>query len=305
MVDEIALPRGPLTSVSRSWDYEGGWVRAPKAEIIFNDRLTLQARLLWLWLASVHPDNTNIHWSDCESSLSCGTKSRRYCLSQLVEEGFITINSGGIVVMNDPYKAFNKLNKDTITRIDRHFDYSEEPKIEIQKTEAKAKKEQVDYMEICKDAWNSYKPKSYQSVRKITKKQEEAVLAHLKNLSLSRKQLSDFIKGVCEGIHKDDFWLNKNSSKTFSTIFGYGKTLDKKLRNVELLYFLGIDMHEETNNAYISQDDQDLINSYKEYTFRLEKAKVSGDEDEIKKWTMYLKNVDDDLKRASISVEPF
>ena len=64
-------------------------------------------------------------------------------------------------------------------------------------------------------------------------------------------------------------------------------------------------MHEEANNAYISQDDQDLINSYKEYTFRLEKAKVSGDEDEIKKWTMYLRNVDDDLKRASISVEPF
>ena len=304
MADDNALPRGPLAAVVQPWDYVGGWVRAPKAEIIFNSRLTMQARLLWLWLASIHPSNTNITWSQCEAALCCGTKSRRNCLSQLVEEEFITINSNGVVILHNPYEAYQKRKKETIPSIDLKFDYSEQPNIEIIKTEPKPKKTDIDYMEICKNAWNENKPNNYASVRKITKKQEEAVLAHTKNLQLPKKELSDFIKTVCEGIRKDDFWLNKNSSKTFSTIFGYGKTLDKKLKNVEFLYFLGVNDHEDSGTAYIPQRNQELINSYKEYTFRLEKAMVGGNADEIEKWTNYLQKVDDELKLEGISVEP-
>lgn len=306
MSDEIALPKGPLTGVSRSWSYAGGWVRAPKAEIIFNDRLTMQARLLWLWLASIHPEARNIHWSHCEEALSCGTKSRRNCLSQLVEEGFITVSKSGVVVMHDPYKVFKKEKTESITRIERQFQFSDEEQIVVEE-KLPAPKPTVDkpnYMEICQNAWNEYKPKSYQSVRKITMRQEEAVMCHLKNLDLPKKSIGDFTKAVCKGIHKDDFWLNKNTSKTFSTIFGYGKTLDKKLKNVELLYFLGIDQHEGADSSYISQENQELINTYKEYTFRLDKAKLSGDKQEIDRWTAYLISVDDDLKKAGISVEP-
>ena len=306
MSEETSLPKGPLAGVTRAWDYRGGWVRAPKEEIIFNDRLTMQARLLWLWLASVHPSSTNIRWADCEEALSCGTKSRRNCLSQLVEEEFITVRRDGVVVMHDPYKAFKKDRKELIPRVEKQFYFQDEQTIEMPVLTNPEKKapEKIDYMKICQDSWNENKPKSYAGVKKMTLKQEEAVLAHLKNLNLAKNGIHEFIKAVCEGIQKDDFWLNKNSSKTFSTIFGYGKTLDKKLRNVETLYFLGIDTYEDEATAYISSENRDLIKTYEEYSFRLDKAKLSGNPKEIKKWTDYLTDVDNKLKEAGISVEP-
>ena len=208
--------------------------------------------------------------------------------------------------MHDPYKVFRKVKTESIPRVERQFEFADEEKIvvEVEPKKEETTKDKSTFVDICQKEWNEHKPKSYSAVRKITLRQEEAVMCHLKNLGLQKNQIGEFTKAVCKGIHKDDFWLNKNTSKTFPAIFGYGKTLDKKLKNVELLYFLGIDMHEDADSSYISQQNQELINTYKEYTFRLDKAKLSGDKQEIDRWTAYLTSVDDDLKKAGISVEP-
>lgn len=311
MPTKAPLPAGPLQKITKSWEYQGGWVRAPMKEIVFNNRLSYQARILWLWLSSVPKDKANIRWAECEKLLCCGTKARRNCLGQLVDEGLITLKENGVVIMHDPYRApKNESNDEIITRIDHHEEISIDSE-ELELVEEKPKKKNNEEkktnnktIEIIIKSWNVNKPESYSSIRTVSGKQLQAVKAHLKNLSISEDNVDFFIKSVCDGIRKDDFWLNKNTNKAFSGIFGYGSATDRKAKNVELLYCSGVSQ-EDCNDIqpYLNSEQEELVNEYRSISFELEKARLAKNQKDINKWSAYLERINQSLSEANIMIE--
>lgn len=325
MPEVDTVPTGRLNGVARPWDYRGGFVRAPLIEIVFNNRLTKQARLLWLWLAAVHPSSHGISWADCEKVMCCATKARRSCLAQLVDEGFVTIEDNGTVTMHDPYAAYNSARDEIIPRINLDFDYNEQQNFS-EKTESiaeepqenvnneivpeqKVKKVQTNRFEMVTNVivcWNTYKPKSYSKIRTLSAKQLEAVNKHLKNLGEKQSRVCNLIQSVCKGIEKSDFWSNKidQSGRTFSAVFGYGNPQDIKLKNVENLFILGQDDPEAAlQPESFLQEDQDLIRIHKYISFEYEKACNRNNETDIERWKGELDTINDQLNNNHISTE--
>lgn len=334
MPDPDALPIGRLNDVRRTWDYQGGWVRAPFYEIMFNKRLTKQARLLWLWLSWVRPDSRNISWADCEETMCCGTKARRLCLSQLVQEGFVTVQDDGVVILHDPYDIYQKTHGDIIPEIRKEFSTEEEccnhyatveknhepqpisktltePIVQAEQPKEKNKPatdkdKRAESVAVIIATWNDNKPKSYSKIRTVSGKQLEAVGKHLRNLSLKHSQLPSLIQSVCKGIERSDFWLNKvdQSGRNFSAIFGYGNPHDTKLKNVENLYMLGQDDSEPiTQVDELSDEQKELIKAYKYISFEYEKARNRNNQSDMNKWQQDLDQINQQLQSQNISME--
>ena len=295
------VPIGRLRSVKRSWDYSPGWVRAPLKEIVFNERLTKQARLLWLWLASVPNNRKNLSWGDCESSLHCGTKARRNCMSQLLEEGFISIDKLGNVILEDPYKVYKR----TLQEIGRcrgcSFDPEEEPESLSEPKSGKnpepdeAKPPTVSFEEKVIKTWNSNKPTSYASIRNLSKKQSEAIRKHCQNLGIRRGSEEDLIINVCKGITQSDFWMRSSfQHKNFQAIFGYGSPQDQKMKNVEAFFHVGrdgVESHKPKPVASVNQEEQELLDAKKFIEHNLSEAKARQDHDEVTKYQKMLNEV--------------
>lgn len=328
MSDPDSLPVGRLNDVRRTWDYQGGWVRAPFYEIMFNKRLTKQARLLWLWLSWVRPDSRNISWADCEETMCCGTKARRLCLSQLVQEGFVTVQEDGVVILHDPYEVYRKTHGEIIPEIRKEFLTEEEcckgyieqkhvssidieatPVIEVAKGKdkpASEKDKKTESVAIIISTWNQNKPSSYSKMRTVSGKQLEAVGKHLRNLNLKSSELISLITSVCKGIERSDFWINKvdQSGRNFSAIFGYGNPHDTKLKNVENLYMLGQDDSEPLQQIDELTDEQkELIKVYKYISFEYEKARNRNNQNDMNKWQQDLDQINQQLQSQNISME--
>lgn len=325
MLEVDAVPTGRLNGVDRPWDYRGGFVRAPLTEIVFNSRLTKQARLLWLWLAAVHPSSHGISWADCEKVMCCATKARRSCLTQLVDEGFVTVEDNGTVTMHDPYAAYMDVRDEIIPQIKLDFDYNEQQDFsektklvaeELQESvnietasDQRVKKTQANKLEMVTsiiECWNTCKPKSYSKIRTLSAKQLEAVNKHLKNLGEKQSYVCDLIQGVCKGIQRSDFWSNKidHSGRTFSAVFGYGNPQDIKLKNVENLFILGQDDPDVTLRLdSFLQEDEDLIRIHKYISFEYEKACNRNNDTDIERWKGELDSINDQLNNNHIFAE--
>lgn len=260
---------------------------------------------MWLWLASVRPGDHSYTWGDCEAALGCQTKARKNCIAQLVSHGFVEIKQNGTVVLKDPYEAFenNNLSSDSpvITENELKSDSYPDPKIVAkinkpvveppkQKSPAKPKDPNAqEYVSAIIEAWNKYKPKSYQKLRSVSIKQWEAFTKQLKNLNKTPADIDPFLQVVCSGIEKSDFWSNKvqQSGRNFSAIFGYGNAQDTKLKNVEQLYELGASI-ESAKSSTSNNADQEDISTYKTVKYNLQNAKMRGDISEIQRWTDFL-----------------
>jgi len=319
------LPAGPLNQIVRDWEYQGGWVRAPLMEIVFNNRLTRQARLLWLWLAAIHPNAQNISWSECEQMMGCGTKSRRSCLAQLVQEGFIAIDESGTVTVFDPYVVYKEMHADVIPRVLFEFNnYVDECDLapqsiekdpittvvkEEKPQEEKSEKDRLKKLAIAADiisSWNSHKPDSYSKIRTLSNKQLEAVAKHMKNLGLKISDAARFIEFVCRGIPKSQFWSKTvdTSGRNFSALFGYGNPQDVKLRNVENLYTLGQEEPSQSVQVQnVSDDQKELIRIYRYVSFEQQKAINRGNISDMRKWQEHLDQVKEQMAEQNINIE--
>ncbi|MFZ9315667.1 MAG: hypothetical protein ACO24P_00210 [Candidatus Nanopelagicaceae bacterium] len=287
-------------------------------EIIFNHRLTQQARLLWLWLTWIHPQSRQISWADCEQMMACGTKARRNCLSQLVTEGFVTVDDNGVVIVHDPYEAYHKSHDDYIPSVNVEFEVDEKSiskpednidthQTQTEKTTANSDpqpKKSILITDII-DSWNEFKPKSYSKIRTVSAKQLEAVNKHLKNLNHKNTQVSEFIRHVCKGIERSDFWSNKidQSGRNFSAVFGYGNPQDVKLKNVENLYILGQeDADHVISTVKLNDDDQELVDAYTFISFEYKKARNRNNIADIEKWQAELEEVKQRLQEQNIQI---
>lgn len=343
MTIAASVPVGRLNSVERNWDYRPGWVRAPLREIVFNDRLTKQARLLWLWLASVPINSRHISWGECETMLRCGTKARRSCMCQLVTEGYISVQDDGIVVMHDPYEVFNNKRNEILNEIREEWkdevDYiqelesipkaydmislekdidkelekikqpveTEEAVVPVSNKSAKTPKVDTIPMAIIQ-AWNRCKPDSYSSMRSLSTKQKECITKHMKNLGLTSAETESFICAVCTGLTKSKFWSKQVDQKgrNFNSVFGYGNPQDIKMRNIENLYQSGLEeKHEEQikEDPVYTVDQQDTIDAYRFVSLNLEQSTLRGDTKEVERWTGIMKTTLEELKAYNVNVE--
>lgn len=325
MTNDEQLPTGRLQKVERNWEYRNGWVRAPLVEIVFNARLTKQARLLWLWLAAIHPNAKNISWAECENVMGCGTKARRNCLSQLVQEGFVTVEENGTVIVHDPYVVYMKNPPDFIPQV--KFEFTTFDEIEYESTDsqknaianvciepsaiasnknAKEKNKSKDeFAQLIIESWNTNKPESYSKMRTVSARQMEAISKHLKNLSCNNKDIDLFISTVCNGIKRSDFWTNKvdQSGRNFSAVFGYGNPHDTKLRNVENLYLLGQeDCEPIENGGKLTSDQNELMRTYRFIFFEYEKALNRNNQADISRYGKNLEIIKQQLQDQNIII---
>jgi hypothetical protein len=337
MVESPEVPTGRLTSVERDWDYQAGWVRAPLREIVFNDRLTKQARLVWLWLASVPTDTSHVSWGECETMLSCGTKARRSCIAQLIQEGFVTIHNNGRVQMHDPYAVYQSkreevlnemrdewkaqepvLNVDTtikqaydITVIEKKIDKEiNKNKTTEPPAEDKPKPRPVnrDSLEDIISAWNDCCPDSYSKIRILSTKQQECIAKHMKNLGLGKNDLRTFICSVCSGLAKSQFWSSQVAphGRNFKAVFGYGSPNDIKMRNVEELYMAGQEIapaDESEQARKFTIEEQDFIDAYNYSKMNYTNNKSRGETSEAERWLDHMNAAKDELSKFGIDVE--
>ena len=324
MTDVAAVPVGRLQGIERDWDFQSGWVRAPLREIVFNDRLSKQARLVWLWLASVPPDSP-ASWGECETLLRCGTKARRACISQLITEGFVSVLDNGIVVMHDPYEVFDSKRREVIDslrdewsdsialiqrtenistqrtmmiqekKIDKELEKIQ-PKLELEpepeeaiKPDPKPKKDESTSI---LSAWNDCKPETYTGMRRLSVKQRECIKRHLANLGLKQTDAREFICTICKGLGKSEFWSKTvaASGRNFNSVFGYGTPQDTKMKNIETLYSLGSEeqqeIQDETPPEY-TRDQQDLIDAYRYSDYNHQQSRIRGIKHEAERWLNY------------------
>lgn len=337
MTDPGSLPTGRLKIVRRDWEYRPGFVMTPLREIAFNSRLTKQARLIWMWLASVPVRPTKISWGECETMLDCGTKARRSCIAQLVTEGYISVHDDGTVVMHDPYEVYDAKRAEVlkeirnewlecqelpasneaeavreITLLEKRIDedlkeFKLEPPLEKTK-ESKPKGAKELQCEVIVQAWNKCKPESYSSIRTISAKQQESVAKHLKNLGLATSDTEAFICAVCAGLKKSQFWSEQvyKAGRNFNSVFGYGNPQDTKMKNIENLYSDGLDdspKEQEPSQISYNDDQKELIHTYKYINLNYTHAKAREDESETARWHCHLLDILQQLQEQNIDIE--
>lgn len=154
--------------------------------------------------------------------------------------------------------------------------------------------------------WNTCKPDSYAKIRTLSAKQLEAINKHLRNLSLKQSELIVFLETVCKGIYRSDFWSTKvhQSGRNFSSVFGYGNPHDTKLKNVENLYMLGQeDLGQDMGEGVLTDDQKELLKSYKYINFEFQKARNRNNQNEITKWQENLDAINQQLEQQGISIE--
>jgi hypothetical protein len=251
MTANKAHPTGRLQEIRADYELKGGWIKMPMEEILFNPRLTGQARQLWGWLAAAKSMSENSvclpSWQACELKMNCGTSSRRRSLIQLVDEGFVSLSADGkVVTMHDPVKVYKKQRQAMADEICKECselrgEVTETQLAVIETPEPKVSKETVDERQVIIDAWNTCKPESYSKIRVLSAKQRECINKHLKNLGLNKSDINEFICSVCRGLDRSDFWSKQVDVKTrnFNAVFGYGNPNDTKMKNIENLYLDG------------------------------------------------------------------
>ena len=310
----------------------------PLREIAFNSRLTKQARLVWIWLASVPVRPTRISWGECETMLDCGTKARRHCIAQLVTEGYISVHEDGTVVMHNPYEVYDAKRIEVLKEIrtewtgsqdivlleqedenikekallEKRIDESlKEFKLEPCPAEQKTRKQKTQKLslkDVIVESWNKCKPDSYSSIRTVSTKQQECIERHLKNLGLNLSQAEEFICSVCEGLKKSQFWTQTvyKSGRNFNAVFGYGNPQDTKMKNIENLYSSAQDEIEhipEIAADNLNADQRELIDAYKYIKLNYANSKAREDKAETDRWNTHLTDVIEQLKQVNINPE--
>ena len=222
------------------FDFEtaSGWVKMPLDAVMFNERLTGQARQLWAWLVSKNWDQGEMSWSHAEFKLHCGPSARRRSLQILVEEGFVSVSKDGrIITMHDPETLLQKTKKQQMGFIARENDQTQTT-LELKQQPAPKLKPEFNFSEKVVDAWNECKPLSFAKIRSLSGKQKQCIEAHLVNLGLQKKDVKEFICSVCRGLSCSEFWVKKldTGNRNFSAVFGYGKPMDNKMKSIEALY---------------------------------------------------------------------
>jgi hypothetical protein len=277
MSETSNVPHGRLEEIRCDYQLAGGWLKMPIDAILFNARLTRQAIQMWGWLASSESAAYNSayspSWQACEYKMNCGTKARRHCLSQLIEEGFISISADGkVVTMHDPVAVYEKTKQQTAKHLCEECKGNKKPaKIQLtEQPEIIETKPAKDVRASIVESWNKCKPESFSKILRLSAKQNQSVTKHIKNLGLSKDDIESFICSVCRGLEKSEFWTKTvdKKSRNFNAVFGYGNPNDVKMKNIEGLFVAGEPDNDEPTEVYTDRQ-QELIDSIKANDYQI------------------------------------
>lgn len=240
-----ASPTVPLTvSKSKNWDLPQ-FLKVP-FHLVVCDELTPNSRLLFMFLMN-QAGYKPVSMTTIDSLLKIHRSTRLRCLAELKELGFIS-GTDSHILLNDPTPVLAKLKKsrkeslDQVSVILTQDEYLDLIAIKQQaKTEQRAEVAKRDYMQEATDAWNRYRPKNYQRIRRISATVIKALDTHMRDLGVPAHNYDEFFSILKAGIEKSEFWSLHNSSKTLQSITGIGTPTDKKRSNVYALFNEGAD----------------------------------------------------------------
>lgn len=231
-----------VVSKQSNWNVEK-FIKVP-IQLVICDELHANSKLLLILLMN-QVGFKPVHINTIDRCLGIHRSTRVRCLAELREYGFIK-GTDTHIVLADPVPILDKFRLDRAkieAEIDDVMGFSEYYK-EMQK-ERKAKGSAApaprDYLKEATDAWNRYRPKDYQKIRRISAQIIKAVDIHMKDLSVPAHHYDEFFSILKAGVERSDFWLNKNTSKTLQSITGVGTPTDKKKSNVYSLFNDGVD----------------------------------------------------------------
>jgi hypothetical protein len=213
--------------------------------LIVCDELTPNSRLILMFLIN-QIGYKSVSMSTIDRLLGIHRSTRIRCMAELKEFGFIS-GTECHIILNDPQPILAKLRVDRekslnqVSMIIARDDYVEllaSKQAEKEKTRLNAPKR--DYMQEATDAWNKYRPKDYQRIRRISAPVMKALDIHLGDLSLAAHSYDEFFSILKSGIENSEFWSTRNTSKTLQSITGIGSPTDKKRSNVYSLFNDGV-----------------------------------------------------------------
>jgi hypothetical protein len=204
------------------------------------DQLSSNSKLLFMFLIS-QVNFKAIGFGTLDNALSIHRTTRARCMAELRAAGLVKGDERHLVLC-DPIPILRRLrdqkrsaDRELDEIIERASDVSAEP------GETKTTPEQRDYLKDATDAWNRYRPKDYQKIRRISSQLVKAVDTHMRELGVKAHDYDEFFSILKSGIEKDPWWSKANSTKTLQSITGIGSPTDKKKGNVYKLFNDGID----------------------------------------------------------------
>lgn len=231
----------PFTvSKNGNWNIEK-FVKVP-IQLIICDELHSNSKLLLILLMN-QVGFKPVHVNAIDRCLGIHRSTRVRCLAELREYGFIKGTDSHLQLMN-PVPILDKFRRDRAkieAEIDNVMGFDEYyKKIEQREQSGQESVKTRNYLQEATDAWNRYRPKDYQKIRRISAQIIKAIDIHMKDLSVPAHHYDEFFSILKSGIEKSDFWSNQNSSKTLQSITGVGSPTDTKKSNVYALFNDGV-----------------------------------------------------------------
>jgi hypothetical protein len=229
----------PIT-VSKASDWSvNQFVKVPVGLVTCAD-LTPNSRLLLMFLFNQCGYKT-VSAGTIDNLLGMHRATRCRCIAELRELGFIAGTDSHIII-KDPIPVLTKLDKAReryLSEVAIYVNRNVALELIEQTAVIEEPAEKRDYMKEATDAWNLYRPKDYQSIRRISAQLIKAVDIHMKDNQIKPHDYVEFFSSLKSGVEQSDFWANKNSNKTLQAITGIGNPTDKKRSNVYQLLNLG------------------------------------------------------------------
>lgn len=226
-------------SKTTKWEIHS-FIKIPYHLVICSD-LTPNSRLVLMFLLN-QVGYRPVSVSTIDSLLGIHRSTRIRCFAELRELGFIA-GTDSHILLNDPQVVLAKLKeKRRATLSEVNVILTKDEYMELvtgslkDKAEAAALVEKRDYLQDATDAWNRYRPKDYQKIRRMSAQVMKALDAHMRDLKVPAHNYDEFFSILKAGVEKSDFWLNQNSNKTLQSITGVGTPTDKKRSNVYNLF---------------------------------------------------------------------
>jgi hypothetical protein len=226
-----------IVSKESNWNVNS-FVKVPFQLIICDELHSNSKLMLMLLINQVGFKPVSI--SVIDRCLNIHRSTRTRCLTELRELGFIK-GSDGHIVLCDPVPILTKLRKERRSLEEQIEEISGVDPIDEQKELVVNTAKPRDFLQEATDAWNRYRPKDYQKIRRISSQLVKAVDTHMRELGVRAHSYDEFFSILKAGVERSDFWSKTNSNKTLQSITGIGSPTDKKKSNVYALFNDGVD----------------------------------------------------------------
>lgn len=261
-------------SVSKQPDWDlRRFVKVPPQLLFCNDLHANSKLLLIMLMNQVGFKPVSI--SVIDRCLNVHRSTRIRCMAELRELGFVKGDDTHIILI-DPIPVLAKL-KARKERLDQEIretvEAAEDSEIaNIGTLGNKQEPQRRDYPQEAAAAWNNYRPKDYQRIRRMSAPLLKAIDCHMRELRVPAHCYEEFFAILKAGIEKSRFWSVDNTNKTLQAITGIGNSSDKKRGHVYALFNDGVEAPAQATNEEERSDTTVFPSSYRKVIDEYEAA---------------------------------